>query len=165
VNGSYLKQLCVFFLHREDTLLPRLLQPVSTSSLSLFQGHSLHFCVSVLAKLSTPFFPWGSILSKLICVPFRISNRRFLLDCIPFVRYGLYQLVIRVKGIRLCTLHCVRAVTSIRIAFEVLSCRRGLHTFSESSFLSLAHGPRWLFLLSRHRKAISAAANQKPFCK
>jgi len=32
-------------------------------------------------------------------------------------------------------------------------------------FVSLAHGPRWLFLLPRHRKAISAAANQKPFCK
>jgi len=41
--------------------------------------------------------------------------------------------------------------------------RRGHHAFSESSFVSLAHGPRWLFLLSHHRKAISAAANQKPF--
>ena len=29
--------------------------------------------------------------------------------------------------------------------------------------MSLAHGPRWLFLLSRHRKAIFAAGNQKPF--
>jgi len=29
--------------------------------------------------------------------------------------------------------------------------------------LSLAHGPRWLFLLSLHRKGISAAADQKPF--
>ena len=36
---------------------------------------------------------------------------------------------------------------------------------SVSSFVSLAHGPRWLFLLSRHHKAISAAVNQKPFCK
>jgi len=52
-------------------------------------------------------------------------------DCNPFVRSGLYQLVIRVKGIRVCALHCVRAVTSIRIAFEVLSCRRGHHAFSE----------------------------------
>jgi len=62
-----------------------------------------------------------------------------------------------------CALHCVREVTSIRIAFEVF--RRGHHAFRESSFVSLAHGPRWLFLLSRHSKAISAAANQKPFCK
>ena len=30
-------------------------------------------------------------------------------------------------------------------------------------FVSLAHGPRWLFLLSRHHKAISAAADQNPF--
>jgi len=29
--------------------------------------------------------------------------------CIPYVRSGLYQLVIRVKGIRVCALHCVRA--------------------------------------------------------
>jgi len=33
----------------------------------------------------------------------------------------------------------------------------------ESSFVPLEHGPRWLFLVSRRRKAISAAANQKPF--
>jgi len=32
-----------------------------------------------------------------------------------------------------------------------------------TSNVSLAHGARWLFLLLRHRKAISAAANQKPF--
>jgi len=35
--------------------------------------------------------------------------------------------------------------------------------FQRVEFVSLAHGPRWLFLLLRHRKAISAAANQKPF--
>jgi len=37
------------------------------------------------------------------------------------VRFCLYQLVIRVKGIRVYALHCVRDVTSFRIAFEVLS--------------------------------------------
>jgi len=36
---------------------------------------------------------------------------------IPYMRSGLYQLVIRVKGIRVCALHCVREVTSLRIAF------------------------------------------------
>ena len=51
--------------------------------------------------------------------------------------------------------HCIRSFVH----------RRGHITFSESSSESLALGPRWLFLLSRHRKAISAAANQKPFCK
>jgi len=84
--------------------------------------------------------------------------------CIPYVRSGLYRLVIRVKGIRVCALHCVREVTSTRIAFEVFGVDST--RFRESSFVSLAHGPaRWLFLLSRHRKSISAAANQKPFCK
>jgi len=39
--------------------------------------------------------------------------------CIRYVRSGLFQLVIRVKGIRVCALHCVREVTSMRIAFEV----------------------------------------------
>jgi len=38
------------------------------------------------------------------------------LACIPLVRSCLYQLVIRVKEIRVCALHCVRAATSIRIA-------------------------------------------------
>jgi len=84
-------------------------------------------------------------------------------DCIPIVRSGLYQLVIRIKGIRVCALHCIGEVTSIRIAFEVF--RHGHHAFRESSFVTLAHGPRLLFLLPRHRKAISAAANQIPFCK
>ena len=71
-------------------------------------------------------------------------------DGIPLVRSSLYQLVIRVKGILVCALHCVRAATSIRIAFEVFGVDT---TFSESSCVSLAQGPRWLFLLSRHRKA------------
>jgi len=33
--------------------------------------------------------------------------------CIPYVRSGLYQLVIRVKGFRVCALHCDLAITSI----------------------------------------------------
>ena len=33
--------------------------------------------------------------------------------CIPYVRSGLYQLVIRVKGFRVCALHCEFAITSI----------------------------------------------------
>jgi len=33
--------------------------------------------------------------------------------CIPYVRSGLYQLVIRVKGFRVCALYCVREITSI----------------------------------------------------
>jgi len=33
--------------------------------------------------------------------------------CILYARSGLYQLVIRVKGFRVCTLHCELAITSI----------------------------------------------------
>jgi len=77
--------------------------------------------------------------------------------CIPYLRSGLYQLVIRVKGFRVFS-----QWPRLRIAFGFVH-RHGHHAFSESSFVSLAHGPRWLFLLSRHRKTISAAANQKPF--
>jgi len=72
-------------------------------------------------------------------------------DFIRYVRSGLYQLVIRVKGIRVCALHCVREVPSFSHCFR--SFRLGRHAFSELSLVSLAHGPRWLFLLSRHRKA------------
>ena len=54
-------------------------------------------------------------------------------------------------------------MTSIRIALFGFVHLREHHAFSESSCVSLAHGPRWLFLLSRHRKAFSAAAIQKPF--
>jgi len=53
-------------------------------------------------------------------------------------------------------------MTLIRIAFGFVH-RRGHHALRESSCVSLVHGPRWLFLLSRHREAISAAANQMPF--
>jgi len=82
--------------------------------------------------------------------------------CIPYVRFGLYQLVIRVKGIRVCALDCVCEVTSFSHGIRSLVYRRGHHAFSESSCASLGHGPRWLFLLSRQCEAISAAAKQKP---
>ena len=76
--------------------------------------------------------------------------------CIPYVRSGFYQLVIRVKGFRV-------SAHDLDSHYSVLSI--GVDTtLSESvECVSLVHGPRWLFLLSRHREAISAAANQKPF--
>jgi len=56
-----------------------------------------------------------------------------------------------------------RKYLDFAFAFEVLSFSAWTPRFRESSCVSLAHGPRWLFLLSRHRKGISAAANQNPF--
>jgi len=53
-------------------------------------------------------------------------------DFIPFVWSGLYQLVTCVKGIRVCALHCVRAVTSIHITLEVFGVDT---TLSESRIL------------------------------
>ena len=116
----------------------------------------LSFQVEVLTKLSTPFFPWGGILLQQIQLfALRITVSYSRLYYVGYMRSGLYHLVIRVKGFRVCALHCVHTVTSFSIAFEVLSI--GVYiTFSESSFVSLAHGPRWLFLLSHHREAISA---------
>jgi len=67
--------------------------------------------------------------------------------CIPFVRSGLYQLVIRVKEFRV-SAHDLDSHCIIRFC-----PRRGHHAFSESSCVSLPHRPRWLFLLLRHRKA------------
>jgi len=105
------------------------------------------------------------LLAAIVELTFRITNCRFLTrDCIPYVRSGLSQLVIRVKGFRVSALHCVRANDlDFAFAFEVLSFSAWTPHFRESSFALLAHGPRWLVLLSRHRKVISAAANQKPF--
>ena len=96
---------------------------------------------------------------------FRITNCRFpTRDCIPFVMSVLSQLVHSRQGIScVCAPLCPRNDLDFAFAFEVLSCWCGHQAFRESSFVSLAHGPRWLFLLSRHREAISAAANQKPF--
>jgi len=107
-------------------------------------------------------FPWGAFLYS----GFTFSHYElpFLTcDCTPYVRSALYQLVICVKGIRVCTLHCICAVTSFRIGFEVLSI--GVDTTFLMSRVwyhySTDHVDR--FLLSRHLQAISAAANQKLF--
>jgi len=92
-------------------------------------------------------------LIGIVDLTFRITNCRFpTRDCIPYVRSGLSQLAIRVKGFRVCALHCVRA-NDLDFAFCIGSFWRGHHVFRESNCVSLAHGPRLLFLLSRHRKA------------
>jgi len=83
--------------------------------------------------------------------------------CIPYVRSGLYQLVIRVKGFRVCALHCDLAITSITHCIIRFCPSVWTPRFQRIECVSLVHGPRWLFLLSRHHEAISAAANQKPF--
>ena len=76
---------------------------------------------------------------------------------ITYVRSGLYQLVIRVKGFRV-SAHDLD--THFFIRFCPSACTPRFQR--ESSCVSLVHGSRWLFLVSRHR-SFSAAANQKPF--
>jgi len=64
------------------------------------------FCVPVLAKLSTPFSREGAFLYS----GFTFSHYDLPFPtryCILYVRSGLYQLVIHVKGFSVCTLHCV----------------------------------------------------------
>jgi len=63
------------------------------------------------------------------------------------VRSGLYQLVMRVKGFRV-SAYDLDSHSVLLIGVDT--------TLSESRAVyrhSPAHGPRWLFLLSRHRKA------------
>ena len=123
------------------------------------------FCVSVLAKLSTPFSVGGAFFySVFTFFALRIA-----------VSYSWLYSVREVWFVSTCHSRqgnsCVRAPLRSRsnLIFALLSkfCpfRRGHHVSESRVCVSLPQGPRWLFLLSRHRKAISAAPNQKPFCK
>jgi len=74
----------------------------------------------------------GEVQTENMCIvdlTFRITNCRFpTRDCIPYVRSGLSQLVIRIKGFRVCALHCVRAITSIsHLHSKFCPFRRGHH--------------------------------------
>jgi len=58
------------------------------------------------------------------------------------------------------------AMTLFSHCFRRFVHRRGHHVSGGRVVRPyFACGSHWLFLLSRHRKTISAAANQKPFCK
>jgi len=107
------------------------------------------------------FLAWGGSLSTFVAriifaelvvagivdLPFRITTCRFLLAIV----FRTWDLVCINLSFASRDFVCPR-MTSNRIAFGFVH-RRGHHAFSESSCVSLAHGPRWLFLLSRHRKA------------
>jgi len=93
-------------LHTLFASLIVLLLPFSVSVVLCLPLYRV-FCLSILAKLSTPIFPWGSFLYS----GFNFSHYKLKFPtcyCIPYVRSGLYQLVIRVKGFRVCALHSVR---------------------------------------------------------
>ena len=102
--------------------------------------------MSVLAKLSMPFFPWGAFLYS----GFAFSHYDLPFPtryCIPFVRSGLYQLAIRVKGFRV-------SAHDLDSHYSVLSI--GVDTtLSERVELCIAS--------ARTTLAVSAAANQMPF--
>ena len=85
--------------------------------------------------------------------------------CIPYVRSGLYQLVIRVKGFRVCALHCDLAITLIThciirfgpSAWTPRFQRVELRIASVWTTLAVsAVAPSWSY-------STSAAANEKPF--
>ena len=52
-------------------------------------------------------------------------------------------------------------MTSIRIAWFVFVHRRGHHAFRKSSFVSLAHGQRWLFLSDRDYYKVTTVAGRE----
>jgi len=83
---------------------------------------------------------------------FRITTCRFLF-AIVFRTWGLVCINLSFASREfVCARSIAFAHISIRIACGFVHWR-GHHAFRESSGVSLVHGPRWLFLLSRHRKA------------
>ena len=84
-------------LHTLFALLIVLFMLFSVSVVLCLLVYRVFFCVSVLAKPSTLIFPWE---------PFLYSGFAFSHDdlsfptryCIPYVRSGLYQVLICVKG-------------------------------------------------------------------
>ena len=120
--------------------------PFSVSIVSCLLMYRIFLCVSSRETIHANF----SVLGAFLYSGFNFSHYDLPFPtgyCIPYVRSGLYQLVIRVKGFRVSAhdldSHCIRFCPSaLTPRFE-----------RESSCVLLAHGPRWLFLLSRHRKA------------
>ena len=91
------------------------------------------------------FFRGGH--SYIVDLTFRITTWRFLLTIV----FRTWDLVCINVSFTSRDFVCLR-MTSIRIAFGFVH-RHGHHAFRKSSCVSLAHAPRWLFLLSRHRKS------------
>jgi len=89
----------------------------------------------------TVYLDLRQLFTFIVDLTFCIMNCRFLTrDCFPYVRSGLSQLVIHVKGFRVCALHCVHANDlDFTFAFGFVHWR-GHHAFRESSFVSIAHG-------------------------
>ena len=108
-------------------------------------------CWSWVCSLTSIVLQYSSLepfwFTYIVDLTFRITTCRFLLAILSLS----WDLVCINLSFASRDFVCPR-MTSIRIAFGVVH-RRGYHAFRESSCVSLAHGPRWLFLLSRHRKA------------
>ena len=117
----------------------------------------IHLCICFVRSMSVRGTVAQYDRAVIVDLTFRITTCHFLLAIVS----RSWDLVCISLSFASRDFVCPR-MTSIRIAFGFVH-RHGHHALRESSFVSPAHGPRWLFLLSRHRKAISAAANQKPF--
>ena len=93
------------------------------------------------------------LLISIADFPFRIMTCRFLLAVVS----RTWDLICINLSFASRDFACARSTASTQsprlcIAFGVVH-RRGHHAFRESSFVSLAHGTCWLFLLSHHHKA------------
>ena len=91
-------------------------------------------------------------LSYIVVLTFRITTCRFLL-AIVFRKWGLVCINLSFASKEFM---CARS-TAFAHDFDSHCIRfcpsRGHHGLRESRCVSLVHGPLWLFLLSRHRKA------------
>ena len=104
--------------------------------------------------------------TRIVHLPFRIITCRFLLAIVSrtwdlvCINLSFASRDFVCARSTVSAYHCVRA-NNLDFAFLHWNLSAWTPRFRESSCVSPAHGPRWLFLLSRHRKAISGAANQR----
>ena len=109
---------------------------------------------------STSYFlyAWFVYTACIVDLPFRIMTCRFLLAIVSrtwdlvCINLSFASRNFVCPRSTVSAFHCVRA-NDLDFAFCIGTYRRGHHALRGSSCVSLAHGPRWLFLLSRHRKA------------
>ena len=83
--------------------------------------------------------------------------------CIPYVRSGLYQLVIRVKGFRVCALHCDLAITLITHCIIRFGPSAWTPRFQRVELCIASARTTLAVSAVAPSQSFSAAANQKPF--
>ena len=100
----------------------------------------------------------------IVDLTFRILTCRFLLAVVSCtMRSGLYQLVIRVRGFRVCALHCDLAITSIPHCIIRFCPSAWTPRFQEVELCIASARTTLAVSAVAPSYSFSAAANQKPF--